>query len=141
MEDARAFNRCRAMSMTIVAVQSFVCDNHRMAKEEQNDTPPVRNSLARALARWDNEGGALGPEPDEAGQRAVLAKEEEHILQCLGAAVIAQWNDLPTGIQRLIFEHAISMGDPRHSVQLKSLIARFLHHHKDDASIQAGRQR
>ncbi len=96
------------------------------------DGPPVRNSLGRALARWDNEGGALGPEPDASDRLAVLVKEEEQILQCLGAAVIAQWNDLPTGTQRLIFAHAISMGDPRHSVQLKSLIARFFHQHKDD---------
>ena len=29
-----------------------------------------------------------------------LAKEEEHILRCLGAAVIMQWDDLPTDIQR-----------------------------------------
>jgi hypothetical protein len=27
-----------------------------------------------------------------------LAKEEEHILRCLGAAVIMQWDDLPTAI-------------------------------------------
>jgi hypothetical protein len=39
-----------------------------------------------------------------------LAKEEEHILRCLGAAVIMQWDDLPTAIQRELFEHAISMG-------------------------------
>jgi len=44
-----------------------------------------------------------------------LAKEEEHILRCLGAAVIMQWDDLPTDIQRELFEHAISMGQLRHS--------------------------
>jgi hypothetical protein len=39
-----------------------------------------------------------------------LTKQEEHILQCLGAAVMTQWNDLPTDIQHELFEHAISMG-------------------------------
>ena len=39
-----------------------------------------------------------------------LAKEEEHILRCQGAAVIMQWDDLPTDIQRELFQHAISMG-------------------------------
>ena len=33
-----------------------------------------------------------------------LAKEEEHILRCLGAAVIMQWDDLLTDIQRELFE-------------------------------------
>jgi hypothetical protein len=51
--------------------------------------------LAKALGRWDNEGGATGmpPVPDTA-----LSKDEERILKCLGAAVIMQWNDLPTDI-------------------------------------------
>ena len=56
-----------------------------------------------------------------------LAKEEEHILQCLGAAVIMQWDDLPTDIQRELFEHAISMGKLHHTAELKGQIARFLH--------------
>lgn len=108
-----------------------------MIEEQHGDAPAVRNQLARALARWDNEGGALGPGREEHDQPAVLVQEEEHILQCLGAAVIAQWNDLPTEIQRRVFEHAVSMGEPRHSVQLKAQIARFLHDHKDDVTIQS----
>ena len=85
--------------------------------------------LAKALGRWDNEGGATGmpPVPDTA-----LSKDEERILKCLGAAVIMQWNDLPTDIQRNIFEDATSMSDPARQFQLKQQIARFLHDHKDD---------
>lgn len=91
--------------------------------------PPMRNlyDLAKALGRWDNEGGAAGP-PDTA-----LSKGEERILNCLGAAVIMQWNDLPTGIQRDIFADATSMSDPARQFQLKQQMARFLHDHKDDA--------
>src|SRR5438034_6483894 len=33
-------------------------------------------------------------------------KKEEHILRCLGAAVIMEWNDLPTQIERELFQHA-----------------------------------
>jgi len=88
----------------------------------------------RALARWEGEGGAPQPKsPNNRETRAALAKEEEHVLRCLGAAVIMHWNDLPTKIQRDLFDHAISMGEPRYTAQLKERIARFLHRHKNDA--------
>jgi len=94
--------------------------------------PVLRNfyDLTKALGRWDNEGGAVGlpATPD-----TMLSRDEERILKCLGAAVIMQWNDLPTGIQRDIFADATSMSDPARQFQLKQQIARFLHDHKDDA--------
>jgi hypothetical protein len=94
--------------------------------------PTIGNfyDLAKALGRWDNEGGAVGPAP---APEAVLSKDEERILQCLGAAVIMQWNELPTGIQRDIFADATSMSDPARQLLLKQQMARFLHDHKDDA--------
>lgn len=61
-----------------------------------------------------------------------LSSSEEHILRCLGAAVIDQWSDLPTNVQRLLFERATALGAPRHTVHLKEQIARFLHSHKSD---------
>ena len=45
-----------------------------------------------------------------------------------------QWNDLPTKIQRDLFDHAISMGEPRHTAQLEERVARFLQSTKDDES-------
>jgi hypothetical protein len=90
--------------------------------------------LTKALARWEGEGGASQPESENKRKtRAALAKEEEHVLRCLGAAVIMQWNDLPAKIQRDLFDHAISMGEPRYTAQLKQRVARFLHRHKNDA--------
>jgi hypothetical protein len=56
---------------------------------------------------------------------------EERILQCLGAAVLLQWNDLPASIQQQLFEHAGAMAEAGQTAQLKEQIARFLH--KDDA--------
>ncbi len=92
------------------------------------------NPLASALARWDSEGGAPGPASELSRDKPVpLSEEEGRILQCLGAAVLLQWNDLPTPIQRQLFEHAVSMGEARQTAQLKEQIARFLHKHKDDA--------
>lgn len=93
--------------------------------------PVTRNfyDLAKALGRWDNEGGATGapPVPDTA-----LSKDEERILKCLGAAVIMQWIDFPTDIQRTIFADATSMSNPARQFQLKQQIARFLHDHNHD---------
>ena len=95
---------------------------------------PRDKSITRdQLASWDNEGGATPSNLDTTEEtQAALAEEEENILRCLGAAVILQWNDLPTHIQRRLFENAASMAEPRHVPQLKEQIARFLHEHKDD---------
>jgi hypothetical protein len=95
----------------------------------------VSGQLNGALAGWEGEGGALPSHrasQDSRDARAFLTEDEEHILQCLGAAVIVQWNDLPTHFQRHLFDHAASIGEPRHATQLKEQIARFLHNHKDD---------
>src|SRR5260221_13202023 len=74
----------------------------------------------KAIARWDNEGGApKGAPQEDRNELAPLTNEEEHILRCLGAAVIMQWNDLPTKIQRELFEHASSMGELNHTAELR----------------------
>ena len=61
-----------------------------------------------------------------------LAKVEEHVLRCLGAAVIMQWNTIPTKLQRELFDTAGSLGDVLQTVTLRGQIARFLHRHKDE---------
>ena len=63
---------------------------------------------------------------------AGLAREEEHILRCLGAALIMQWNTVPTKLRRELFDSAGSMGDLIETTELRAQIARFLHKHKDD---------
>ena len=53
-----------------------------------------------------------GPYASLAGERGVaLAKDEEDILRCLGAAVIMQWNTLPKELQKELFDKASSKGD------------------------------
>ena len=61
---------------------------------------------------------------------AALAKEEEYVLRCLGAAVIMQWDALPTSLRREIFDTAGSLGKLMETVALRGQIARFLHKHK-----------
>ncbi|MGO9849116.1 MAG: hypothetical protein ACLPKT_21685 [Methylocella sp.] len=76
------------------------------------------------------------PSQDEAVgkrlDRKPVAEIEEHILRCLGAAVIMQWNTIPTKLQRELFDTAGSLGDVLQTITLRSQIARFLHDHKDE---------
>lgn len=60
-----------------------------------------------------------------------LAAQEEHVLRCLGAALIMQWNTLPQKLRRELFDNASSMGELLDTVSLRGQIARFLHSHKD----------
>ncbi|MCJ9700105.1 MULTISPECIES: hypothetical protein [unclassified Bradyrhizobium] len=88
----------------------------------------------------DNEQG-LADEYDNAAHVAeqgrshgvAFAAEEELVLRCLGAAIIMQWNALPTTLQREIFDTAGSIGKLLETAALRGQIARFLHNHKDDA--------
>jgi hypothetical protein len=61
-----------------------------------------------------------------------LSEGEKRILQCLGAAALLQWNELPTPIQQQLFDHAAAIAEGDQTAQLKEQIARFLHTHKDD---------
>jgi len=90
--------------------------------------------------KWlaDNFNKMLQP-PDEGSDQKplspiALAAEEEHILRCLGAAVIMHWSTIPTKLQREVFDTAGSMGELLVTAELRRQIARFLHKHKDDES-------
>jgi hypothetical protein len=72
-----------------------------------------------------------GPHREGEGSSA-LAATEEHVLRCLGAAVIMQWNTIPKKLQRELFDSAGSMGELPDIAALRGQIARFLHKHKDD---------
>ena len=61
-----------------------------------------------------------------------VAEIEEHILRCLGAAVMMQWSTIPTKLQRELFDTAGSLGDVPQTVTLRGRIARFLHSHKGE---------
>jgi hypothetical protein len=57
--------------------------------------------------------------------------QDEHVLRCLGAALIMQWDTLPQKLQRELFDNASSMGELLDTVSLRGQIARFLHRHKE----------
>jgi hypothetical protein len=69
-----------------------------IAKTSKTRKASASNPLASALARWESEGGAPGPASEEPSchQPMPLSEGEKRMLQCLGAAALLQWNELPT---------------------------------------------
>jgi hypothetical protein len=72
----------------------------------------------RFVSLADNEQGlaeayrdAVHGDANDRARGAGLAAEEEHVLRCLGAALIMQWNALPTSLQREIFDTAGTVGN------------------------------
>ena len=109
---------------------------HELQRSEQSFTELAQNETwladsfdkmirSRAL---DAQDGATGNPLD----RNTVAEVEEHILRCLGAAVIMQWNTIPRKLQRELFDTAGSLGDVQQTTVLRGQIARFLHDHKDE---------
>ena len=60
----------------------------------------------------------------------VLEADEEHVLRCLGAAVMMLWSTIPTKLQRELFDTAGTVGDVLDTAALRANIARFLHRNK-----------
>jgi hypothetical protein len=109
---------------------------HELQRSEQSFTELAQNEtwLADSFDKMirsrglDAQGGAAGNPLD----RNAVAEIEEHILRCLGAAVIMQWNTIPRKLQRELFDTAGSLGDVQQTTVLRGQIARFLHDHKDE---------
>jgi hypothetical protein len=71
----------------------------------------------------------------------VRIDDDEHVLRCLGAAVMMRWGTLPAKLQRELFDHASSLddfdrddsiSDLEETAKFKRRIARFLHHHNGE---------
>ena len=95
----------------------------------------------KAIPRWEKArptlstvGTGSGAEPAQwpltYGRNRRLLDLERRVLECLVAALVSEWNNLPTDVQRKLFEHATS-GKSHDAALLKTRIARFLHDHKD----------
>jgi len=102
---------------------------------QYQDSSDSFSSLADNEA-WlaDNFDKTLQASDEKKSGHVTLAAEEEHVLRCLGASVIMQWNTIPTKLQRELFDTAGSMGELLATAELRGQIARFLHKHKDDDS-------
>jgi hypothetical protein len=109
----------------------------------KSSTDPEKSRELRKLARRfasladneqvlaDDHNGAVHVSNHDQSRGAALAVEEEYVLRCLGAALIMQWNTLPTTLQRQVFDTAGSVGELLETAALRGQIARFLHKHKN----------
>lgn len=74
------------------------------------------------LARWETEGGTPLP--------AMPRNGDETLLQRLGAALVAEWNNLPMPLQRAVYDRAVAGLAADDETALKRRMALFLHQHK-----------
>ena len=104
-------------------------ESHKLQELQQRHAELADNEEVLA----DHYDSALNVAEQDRARGLVLAAEEEHVLRCLGAAIIMQWNVLPKTLQREIFDTAGSVGKLLETAALRGQIARFLHKHKNDA--------
>jgi hypothetical protein len=98
-----------------------------MMKETRPVDAEIR-ARARALARWESEGGALIP----SGAADSIDDSELRILARLGAAVLERWAELPRGLQGSVIQRAKTLGGPGDHARVKETLARFLHEHRSE---------
>ena len=118
-----------------VARFAALADNEQWLEKNQNKTLHASESElggSTAVLR------PQGPDQDKLAQAsdgksdgAGLAADEDHILRCLGGALIMQWNTLPAKLQKELFDNAGAMGELLKTEELRGQIARFLHKHKN----------
>lgn len=81
---------------------------------------------ARALARWEGEGGALAPSPETDSIDDVSLR----LLARLGAALLDSWEDVPQAVQGDIVRRARTIGAVEHHAHVMANLARFIDLHK-----------
>jgi hypothetical protein len=106
-----------------------LADNEEWLAEHQRQTLHATDTAYSGDAFFAKEEPIL---QNEHSNDVPLAQEEEHILRCLGAALIMQWGTLPQKLQRELFDNAGAMGDLLDAASLRGQIARFLHKNNRD---------
>ena len=113
------------------------------AKRQEFQALEGRYSVLAVLADNDEllqEKSAVFSTKQDETNRTTLAAED-HVLRCLGAALIMQWNTLPAKLKRELFDNAGDMGELLDTSALRGQIARFLHTHKNDENNGGAKER
>jgi hypothetical protein len=84
---------------------------------------------ARAIARWEGEGGALSPSPEN----DALDESAMRLLARLGAALLESWSEVPPNLQPNLVCRARTMGAPGDAARIQGLLVRFLREHREDS--------
>ena len=97
-----------------------------MPKEKR---PSDAEMLARALSRWEGEGGALAP----TGAADSIDESELRVLARLGAALLDAWSELPPGLSGKLLQRARTLGGPGDHARVKIALARFMAEHRSES--------
>jgi hypothetical protein len=90
-----------------------------------NANTETARQKAKALARWEGEGGSLGP------PMMTLDDTDLRILARLGAALLVEWDVVSETAHSAIFERASTLHAERDAARIKGEIAHFLDQYKD----------
>jgi hypothetical protein len=86
---------------------------------------------ATALEEWEAEGGAsAGPQQASEHDAWPLSPPERLLLERLGNALVHEWNNFPTPLQRAVFDRAATGRVPWNRLRMRRQMARFLHDRK-----------
>jgi hypothetical protein len=94
----------------------------------EDKRPTDAEMRARALSRWEGEGGALAP----TGAADSIDESELRILARLGAALLDEWGELSPTLQRSVIQRARTLGGPGDHERVKEKLARLLHEHRSE---------
>ena len=119
-EKAAEYRRLATSTEELGAIREFQRLEHSYTELANND-------------EWlaSNFGKTLRPTNKDSGDHQNLNEEEGNVLRCLGAAVVMQWNTIPTKLQRELFSSDASVGELLQTGALRGQIASLLHKHKD----------
>jgi len=84
--------------------------------------PTDEELRARALARWEGEGGALIPTETADS----IDESELRLLARLGAAVLGHWSELPSALKGRVVQRARTLGRPADHARVREALAAFL---------------
>lgn len=93
---------------------------------DKDDDAQAAFLKAKALSRWEGEGGSLG-------RPAAVALDDEdmRVLARLGAAVLLEWAALPDSIREALVHSASTLHAERDATRIRRAIALFLNDHGD----------
>jgi hypothetical protein len=129
-KEVREFQQLERSFMMLADNEQWLADNHDKAVHAPAHLGVSEEVDMSALPRVNEEAEEVHvPGRPHISEEA----ESEHILRCLGAALIMQWNTLPTKLQRELFDNAGAMGELLDAATLRGQIARFLHKRKEGA--------
>ncbi len=90
-----------------------------------NANTEAARQKAKALTRWEGEGGSLGP------PKMSLDEADIRILARLGAALLIEWDVVSEAARGAIFERASTLHAERDAARIKGEIAHLLDQYKD----------